>query len=130
MKVLIFESDEDLARQLQREFSDAGCTATWLQYPPEHTADAVCGEHPDVITMDIVMDRIDGLQATKIIKSDPRTEHIPILIYSSISSPAYVREGLSSGAAAYYCKAEVAPQLLVRHALRITSPKGAAADQS
>ena len=42
-------------------------------------------EKPDLITMDIMMPRIDGFAAAKIIKEDPQTKDIPIIILSVLS---------------------------------------------
>lgn len=38
---------------------------------------------PDLIIMDLVMPKIDGFKATRLMKSDPRLSDIPVIIYSS-----------------------------------------------
>jgi two-component system, cell cycle response regulator DivK len=38
---------------------------------------------PDLILMDIMMPRMDGLEATRILKADPTTKHIPIIALTS-----------------------------------------------
>ena len=38
---------------------------------------------PDVIVMDFAMPRLDGLAATKLLKGDPRTSSIPVLLYTA-----------------------------------------------
>lgn len=42
-------------------------------------------EKPDLITLDIMMPEINGLEAAKILKEDPNTRHIPIIILSVLS---------------------------------------------
>ena len=55
-------------------------------------------EHlPDLILMDMIMPGIDGYQATKIIKNDDSTKHIPIIAVSSNSSPQDISKALDAG---------------------------------
>ena len=38
---------------------------------------------PDLILMDVSVPRLDGIDATRLIKQDSRTEHIPVIIVSA-----------------------------------------------
>jgi two-component system cell cycle response regulator DivK len=40
-------------------------------------------ETPDVIVMDLALPRVDGLEATRRLKADPRTTNIPVLLYTA-----------------------------------------------
>jgi two-component system cell cycle response regulator DivK len=42
-------------------------------------------ERPDLILMDIQLPILDGLEATKIIKADPTTQHIPIFALTAFA---------------------------------------------
>ena len=44
--------------------------------------DVVHGVRPDVVTLDVVMPRLDGLRTAARLRSDPRTRHIPVAIVS------------------------------------------------
>lgn len=44
--------------------------------------DVVHGVRPDVVTLDIMMPRLDGLRTADRLRSDPRTRHIPAAIIS------------------------------------------------
>jgi CheY-like chemotaxis protein len=39
--------------------------------------------NPDVIVMDLAMPRLDGLAATRLLKADPRTQNIPVVLYTA-----------------------------------------------
>jgi two-component system cell cycle response regulator DivK len=39
--------------------------------------------HPDVILMDLGLPRVDGWEATRQLKADPATRHIPIIVLSA-----------------------------------------------
>jgi twitching motility two-component system response regulator PilH len=43
---------------------------------------------PDLILMDIVMPDMDGFAACRQLKSDQRTQHIPVLLISTKNQPA------------------------------------------
>ncbi|MDI5973628.1 response regulator [Streptomyces sp. SL13] len=42
---------------------------------------------PDVVTLDVVMPRIDGIRAAARLRGDPRTRHLPIAIISAGGRP-------------------------------------------
>src|SRR6187455_2251751 len=53
---------------------------------------------PDVIFMDHLMPGMDGFQAVRAIKSNPRTATIPILMYTSQEGELYVGQARALGA--------------------------------
>ncbi len=42
------------------------------------------GEHPDVIVMDLCMPHMDGWEAIRRLKSDPRTTSVPIVVLTAL----------------------------------------------
>lgn len=53
--------------------------------------------NPGLILMDIEMPEMDGIEATTRIKSYPETNHIPILIFTSLSSEDDIRRAQEAG---------------------------------
>jgi len=53
---------------------------------------------PDIILMDVMMPEMDGFEATKIIKSDPLTAHIPIIMVTALHAQEDKVRGLEAGA--------------------------------
>lgn len=43
---------------------------------------------PDLVLLDLRMPRIDGYQFCKIVKTDPESRHVPIILFSASSSYA------------------------------------------
>ncbi|MEK7850242.1 MAG: ATP-binding protein [Deltaproteobacteria bacterium] len=61
-------------------------------------------EMPDLIIMDVKMPVMDGLQATRILKEDPRTRNIPIIMLTALDSDDDMIMGLNAGASDYVGK--------------------------
>jgi len=62
-------------------------------------------ERPDLIIMDITMPGdIDGLEATHILKNDPETKGITIIILTARIQEADLEKGFAAGADDYFTK--------------------------
>ena len=64
-------------------------------------------EHVGCIITDIEMPLMDGHRLTKLVKSDPATEHIPVVIFSSLVNDEMRKKGESLGADAQLSKPEI-----------------------
>ncbi|WP_408056054.1 MULTISPECIES: response regulator [Streptomyces] len=65
--------------------------------------DVVHQVRPDVITLDVVMPRLDGLRTAARLRSDPRTRHLPLAIVSACTQ-FEVESGLEVGVDAFLAK--------------------------
>jgi CheY-like chemotaxis protein len=61
-------------------------------------------EKPDLILMDIVMPRMTGLEACRVLKKDSETSRIPIILLTTRGEEQYVQEGYASGCSDYLTK--------------------------
>lgn len=69
---------------------------------------------PDIVVSDIMMPKMDGIQLCSVMKSEPITEHIPIIMLTARSSSDDSIEGYSTGADAYITKPFNSELLLAR----------------
>lgn len=53
---------------------------------------------PDVILLDVEMPEMNGFEACHILKTDPKTSHIPIVMLTVRTEPDSVLTGLDEGA--------------------------------
>ncbi|HTR65493.1 MAG TPA: response regulator [Terriglobales bacterium] len=62
-----------------------------------------CDKVPDVIVLDMMLPKISGPQLLQLLKQDPRTAGIPVIVLSSLSQKNEERL-IHEGAAAYFEK--------------------------
>jgi CheY-like chemotaxis protein len=89
----------------------------------EEAVHAVNTNPPDLVLMDVQMPGMDGLEATRRIKADPRWRHIPIITLTALAMPGDRERCLSAGADGYFAKpSRLADVLaLIRSQLEMTS---------
>ena len=68
---------------------------------------------PDVMTIDVVMPRLDGFDTVARVRADPRTSHLKIAMVTACAQAADVRRGEEVGVDAYVTK-PFDPSVLVR----------------
>ncbi|MFM9424207.1 DNA-binding response OmpR family regulator [Variovorax sp. GrIS 2.14] len=69
---------------------------------------------PDLILMDVRMDRTDGFAACRLLKADPLTAHIPVIFLTSSGSLEERLTGLREGAVDYVLKPFEPAEVLAR----------------
>lgn len=112
-KVLIIEDNPDLRLFLQLLLEKEGYelyTAT----DGEDGIEQAIALIPDVIISDVMMPRKDGLEVLKVLKNDPVTEHVPIIMLTAKSSFDSMISGLQSGADDYIAKPFQSEELVLR----------------
>ena len=78
---------------------------------------------PDVITLDVVMPRLDGVQTAARLRADPRTGHLPVAVISACT-PYEVDSGSAAGVDAFLAK-PFEPSELVRMVRRLVDRENA-----
>ncbi len=53
---------------------------------------------PDLILLDVMMPDMDGFEVCRILKDDPQTAHIPVVMVTALLEPAHRLIGLKNGA--------------------------------
>jgi len=61
-------------------------------------------EKPDLIIMDVMMPEMGGIEATRIIKSEPETKECIVLMLTAKSDEEDRQEGFTAGASGYLSK--------------------------
>ncbi len=66
--------------------------------------DRALAEPPDLVLMDLMMPEMDGLEATRILKNDERTNRIPILMLTALSETEDRINAFDAGATGFLTK--------------------------
>lgn len=61
-------------------------------------------ERPDLILMDVVMPRMNGFEACKLIRQEQITRNIPIVLVTTRGEEEYMEAGFQSGCSDYITK--------------------------
>jgi PAS domain S-box-containing protein len=85
---------------------------------PAQGIETAINEQPDTIILDLAMPELDGFEVCRILKANPRTSHIPIIICTAIGNNSYnLIKGLNLGADAFisnpFIECELATQVKV-----------------
>lgn len=102
--VLVVDDFPDTVELLTELLFDAGYSVT-LAFDGDDGVARAAVVRPDVIVMDLAMPRKDGLAATRALKADPRTRHIPVVLYTAHAGAELGVVARAAGCAAVVAKA-------------------------
>jgi len=108
VRVLLVEDDVALALMYQVKLERDGYTVRRAE-DGEQALEALAGELPDLIFLDVRMPRMDGLTFLERLRASSRTRDIPVVMLSNYSEPDLVARGLRLGAREYLIKTQTTP---------------------
>ena len=103
MKILLAEDEPDIQFVTRITLEDEGHDIVAVDDGLAAVA-AAFAEPFDVILLDVMMPRLDGMGACRQLKADPRTQNIPIIFLTARSQQFEVQAGLGLGALGYIVK--------------------------
>ncbi len=82
VKVLIADDEEDFVKAFMIRLENAGFQGVAVG-DGEQVFTQIAQEKPDVIVLDVMMPKMDGLQVTRRLKENPDTKDIPIIFLTA-----------------------------------------------
>ena len=102
-KILVIDDEVDVLEVLRLVLSRSGYEVAASASGIEGLAHAQ-SERPDLVLLDIMMQRMDGWEVLRALKSDDATRDIPVVILSARVEPKDKIRGLQEGAVDYVTK--------------------------
>ncbi len=121
-KILIIEDDRYISKMYQLKLSLDGFDVQ-VADNGRIGVDKVREFKPDIILTDILMPEMDGFEVIKMVKSEPETKDIPILIMSNLGQEDHIQKGLELGAMGYIVKSQYTPSKVVEKIKEILAGK-------
>ena len=123
MKILYVEDDDNNIYVLKNRLTRAGYTVL-VATDGEKGVTMAIAEQPNLILMDLRMPVLDGWEATRRIKAQPETRHIPIIALTAHAMSGDREKALAAGCDDFDTKPVEMPRLLEK--VRALLPKGEA----
>jgi len=101
--ILVVEDDETLRETLAYNLQEDGYAVLTAE-DGERGLDLIRTRKPDLVVLDIMLPRLDGLAVTRIVRKDPTVASIPIIMLTARGTQGDKMVGLDSGADDYVTK--------------------------
>jgi two-component system cell cycle response regulator DivK len=104
VKTVLYVEDNELNRKIVRDL--LGRTAYRLVEATDGLTGLATAQEvlPDLIIMDIQLPKLSGLDATRRLRAEPRTAHVPIIVITSFALGGDEQKAREAGATAYLAK--------------------------
>jgi diguanylate cyclase (GGDEF)-like protein len=112
-RLLVVDDDPFIARLLEIELSSAGYDVR-VANDGQQALELVRREPPDLVITDVMMPHVDGFELIRLLRDDPSTAGVSVIILTARGLSADKLEGFAIGADDYIVKPFDTPELLAR----------------
>lgn len=95
-RILICEDDEEIVELTKIILSDCGYDITVLRMCTNDIVSRVRDIKPDLVLMDLWLPEIGGEKAIELLKADPITRDIPIIVFSACNQAEIIAKKLNA----------------------------------
>lgn len=112
-KILIVEDETSIIQLYKLKFMEA-------KYEVFEASTGVAGleiakkEKPDIILLDIIIPQYDGFAVLEMLKQDPATKNIPVILLTNLAQEEDKNRGVKLGAKDYLVKANFTPSEVLK----------------
>jgi DNA-binding response OmpR family regulator len=104
-KILIVDDEESLSEALRVKFELDGFEV-FIAKDGEEGLDIAMNKKPDIILLDIIMPKMDGLTMLKYLRTSDSGKSIPVIVLSNLSDDEKIAEALATGSHDYLIKSD------------------------
>jgi len=103
--ILIIEDEPDLLRILAEKFQNEGFQVSTAR-DGEEGLSAIIKNKPDVVLLDIIMPRLDGMSMLKKLRQEPGYKDLPVITLTNLADSDAVVSSLEHGVFDYLIKTD------------------------
>ena len=103
LRVLVVDDDAGIRQLIAVNLELEGFLVT-TAVDGQEGVDQAKAQLPDVITLDVMMPTLDGWEVTRLLRTDPTTQGIKVVLLSALGQDADRRRGAEVGVDAYLVK--------------------------
>ena len=111
-KILIIEDDEFFRELVAKKLSVSGFAVS-ESVDGKKGLERARDLKPDLILLDLLLPKMDGYEVLSLLKGDPKTAQIPVVILSNLSSTSDIEKGLKLGASDFLIKSQFASEEII-----------------
>lgn len=104
MKTVLVVDDSTAQREMIKELLQASGMTVNVAMDGEQAVAVALEIIPDIVVLDVVMPKMNGYEVCRKLKSNPKTQDVPVILCSSKSEAFDKHWGMRQGADAYVCK--------------------------
>ena len=103
-RTVLYVEDNEYNRKIVRQLLSR-TPYRLIEAPDGETGVALAQDKlPELILMDVQLPKMSGLEATRVLKRDERTRHIPIIVITSFALSGDREKAAAAGADSYLAK--------------------------
>ncbi|MEL6268562.1 MAG: response regulator [Chloroflexota bacterium] len=96
-ETILIVDDDDLIVEVMQAHLERGGYHSEAVYSGESAIEFVRADPPDLILMDVSMRGMDGLETTRLLKDDPATAHVPVLLVTGFQEQRDIDKAIAAG---------------------------------
>ncbi|HAS95257.1 MAG: Response regulator [Candidatus Wolfebacteria bacterium GW2011_GWE1_48_7] len=104
-KIVIVEDEEALARVLKEKFESEEFEVE-LAMDGKVALPIIQKMRPDLVLLDLMLPKRDGIDVLKDIKADRDLESLPVIVLSNLDGDEDIKQAISLGAKDYFVKSQ------------------------
>lgn len=112
-KLLLVEDDVTLVKMYEKKFRADGYEVA-VAYDGLEGLEKTLKEKPDLVVLDIMLPKLDGISVFKKMRGNPETFKMPVLLLTNFDQEDTVFECFKLGAVDYLLKSSVTPAQVVK----------------
>lgn len=122
-RILIIDDDPLISRMYEHHLTSQGFEVA-VSFNGEEAITAIRKNRPDLIFLDVMMPKLNGVETLKILKSEEKTKRIPVIFLTNLSdNEDDIKKARELGALDYLVKSEISLKALAERAKKALEMK-------